>query len=90
MSIYSHGVRNDCLFGYAKGKPVVSYANKYHNVAELVQGNIRYVFRVRPSDKACAVRKYQASAQVGVQHFPSLELMRNRYRFLKRDGFVPA
>lgn len=70
--------------------PTVSERNRYHDVAELVNGNTRYVFRLRPSDNECAVRKYVNGVKVHVQHFRNVEVMRNRYRYLLRDGFTVA
>ena len=70
--------------------PVVAERNKYKTVAELRLDGTRYVFRLREGDGVAAVRKYVNSCQVSVQHFRSVELLRQRYTCLKRQGFVPA
>ena len=70
--------------------PVVAERNKYKTVAELRLDGTRYVFRLREGDGVAAVRKYVNSCQVSVQHFRSVELLRQRYTWLKRQGFVPA
>ena len=81
------------MFYYGVARPLpapVLERNKYKTVAELRLGNTRYVFRLREGDGASAVRKYVNNRQVSVQHFRSVELLRQRYVYLKRQNFVAA
>ena len=62
----------------------------YETVAELRKGSITYVFRLRKSDSSCGVRKLNKGVLVNRQNFRTVDLMRQRFSYLQRDGFTVA